>query len=81
MIIVIEYNYKRDSKSHREGERKMKATTAFYRVYRELTDENGNVVHKTPSCACKDYKTAAMRARVWGGAIYAVNKDGTETRI
>lgn len=81
MIIVIEYNYKRDSKSNREGERKMKATTAFYRVYRELTDENGNVVHKTPSCACKDYKTAAMRARVWGGAIYAVNKDGTETRI
>ena len=59
----------------------MKVTTAFYRVYRELTDENGNVVHKTPSCACKDYKTAAMRARVWGGAIYAVNKDGTETRI
>lgn len=56
-------------------------TIAFYRVYKELTDSKGNVVHKTPSCRCKDYKTAAMRARVWGGGVYAVYTDGTENRL
>ena len=54
---------------------------AFYRVYKELTDSSGNVVHKTPSCSCKDYKTAAMRARVWGGSVYVVYTDGTENRL
>lgn len=53
----------------------------FYKVYRELTDNNGNVVHKTPNCSCGNYKTAAMRARVWGGAVYAVYDDGTEARL
>lgn len=58
-----------------------KATIAFYKVYRELTDEKGNVLHKTPSCACRDYKTTQMRARVWGGTVYAIYTDGAETRL
>lgn len=56
-----------------------------YRVYKELTDENGKVVHKTPVCSTSTLKMACSMARTNAGlgevGIYEVSADGTETKI
>ena len=52
-----------------------------YLVYKELTDNNGNVVHKRPLAWSGSLKNATTHARVWGGAVYTVFEDGTEERL
>ena len=51
-----------------------------YRIYKELTDNNGNVVHKRPLAWTGSQKNACTHARVWGGTVYTVYEDGTEER-
>ena len=56
-----------------------------YRVYKELTDNNGNVVHKMPVCSTSTLKLACSMARTNAGlgevGIYEIHEDGTETKI
>lgn len=56
----------------------------FYRVYKELTDDNGNIVHKCPICSCNTLKMARSYARTNAGlgevGIYEV-ENGVETKI
>ena len=52
-----------------------------YRVYKELTDNHGNIVHKRPLAHTGSIKNAHIHARVWGGAVYIVYDDGTEERV
>ena len=60
-----------------------------YRVYTELTDNEGNIVNKTPVCSTSTLKMAYSMARTnaWLGAllggvgIYEVKPDGTEVKI
>lgn len=56
-----------------------------YRVYKELTNENGEVVHKMPVCSTATLKMACSMARTNAGfgqvGIYEINADGTETKI
>ena len=56
-----------------------------YRVYKELTNENGEVVHKMPVCSTTTLKMAFSMARTNAGlcevGIYEINADGTETKI
>lgn len=56
-----------------------------YRVYKELTNENGEVVHKMPVCSTTTLKMACSMARTNAGfgevGIYEINADGTETKI
>lgn len=57
-----------------------------YRVYKELTDNEGNVVYKTPSMRTGNFATARAHARVWSNGVmpmgvYEVYSDGTEKRI
>ena len=57
----------------------------MYHVYRLLTDEKGNVVHKTPFAVCRSLKEAGSYARAWSNGspmgIYKIEKDGSETRV
>lgn len=57
----------------------------MYRVYRLLTDENDNIVHKTPIVRTVRLKDAESYARTcsngWPMGIYMINNDGTETRV
>lgn len=57
----------------------------MYHVYRLLTDEKGNVVHKTPFAKCGSLKVAVSYARVWSNgcpmAIYEIKPDGSEVRV
>ena len=57
----------------------------MYHVYRLLTDEKGNVVHKTPFAKCGSLKAAVSYARIWSNGfpmgIYKIYKYGSETRV
>lgn len=57
----------------------------MYHVYRLLTDEKGNIVHKTPFAVCSSLKVAESYARSWSNGspmgIYKIEKDGSETRV
>lgn len=57
----------------------------MYNVYRLLTDEKGNIVHKTPVARCGILKVAVSHARVWSNGwpmgIYEVKPDGSEVRV
>lgn len=56
-----------------------------YRVYRELYDDNGNIVNKVPICSTSTLKLACSMARTNAGigpvGIYEVMPNGTEIRI
>lgn len=56
-----------------------------YRVYTELYDDNGNIVHKTPICSTSTLKLAYSMVRTNAGlmpvGIYEIKKDGTEVKI
>ena len=56
-----------------------------YRVYKELYDDEGNIVHKTPVCSTSTLKLAESMARTNAGigpvGIYEINFDGSETKI
>jgi hypothetical protein len=58
----------------------------FYRVFKELTDNNGKVVHKTPIASTGDFKIACRHARAWSNGVmpmgvYEIHADGTEKRV
>lgn len=56
-----------------------------FRVYTELYDDNGNVIHKTPICSTKTLKMACSMARTNAGlmpvGIYEIKADGSEIKI
>lgn len=56
-----------------------------YRVYKELYDDNGRIVHKMPVCSTKTLKMAYSMARTNAGigpvGIYEVHPNGTETKV
>lgn len=56
-----------------------------YRVYKELYDNEGNIVHKTPVCSTTTLKLACSMARTNAGlgpvGIYEVKPDGSEQKI
>ena len=52
-----------------------------YRIYRELNDNEGNVVHKTPIAWSGSLKNAVVHARTWGGVVDTVFDDGAEERF
>ena len=56
-----------------------------YRVYTELYDDNGNIVHKTPICSTSTLKLACSMARTNAGlfpvGIYEIKPDGTEIKV
>lgn len=57
-----------------------------YRVYKELTDENGNTVHRTPVARTGNKKTACSHARAWSNGVlpltvYEMYSDGTEKLV
>lgn len=51
----------------------------MYRIYKELTDECGNVVHKVPVARTNSLKNAVTHAKVWGNGwqmgIYEIKAD------
>ena len=57
----------------------------MYRVYRLLTDEKGNIVHRTPVVRCGSLKVAESYARTSSNgcptAVYKINNDGSETLV
>lgn len=57
----------------------------MYRIYKLLTDENGNIVHRLPVASCVSLKVAVSHARVWSNGwpmgIYEVKTDGSEVRV
>ena len=57
----------------------------MYRVYKLLTDEKGNIVHRTPVVRCGSLKVAESYARTcsngWPTAVYKINNDGSETLV
>ena len=57
----------------------------MYRVYKELTNEKGEVVHKCPMCRCTKLSVAMSQARVWSNGwpmgIYEIMADGTEVKV
>ena len=56
-----------------------------YRVYKELYDNEGNIVHKTPVCSPHSLKLAYSMARTNAGigpvGVYEIKPDGTEQKI
>lgn len=56
-----------------------------YRVYKELYDNEGNIVHKMPVCSTSTLKLACSMARTNAGfgdvGIYEIMPDGTEIKI
>lgn len=57
-----------------------------YRVYKELTNNDGEVVHKTPVARSGNLKNACTHARSWANGIlpmgvYEVYADGTERKV
>lgn len=56
-----------------------------YRVYKELYDNNGNIVHKMPVCSTSTLKRACSMARTNAGigpvGIYEIMPDGTEVKV
>ena len=57
----------------------------WYRVYKILLDNEGNVVNRTPICRVKTLNMAYSMARTNAGigdvGIYEINSDGSETRV
>jgi len=57
----------------------------MYRIYKELTNEKGEVIHKTPVARCAKLNIAVSHARVWSNGhpmgIYEIMPDGTEVKI
>jgi len=57
----------------------------MYRVYKELYDNDGNVVHKIPVCRTMTLKMAYSMARTNAGlgpvGIYKVKEDGSEVKV
>lgn len=62
-----------------------KEEKVMYRVYRELRNNEGEVIHKTPMCRCAKLEVAVMRARVWSNGwptgIYQLMPDGAEVKV
>ena len=57
-----------------------------YRVYRELTDNNGNTVHRTPVARTGIKRIACGHARAWSNGVmpntvYELYSDGTEKLV
>ena len=57
-----------------------------YRVYRELTDNNGNKVHRTPVARTGIKRIACGHARAWSNGVmsntvYELYSDGTEKLV
>ena len=56
-----------------------------YRVYKELYNNNGEIVHKTPICSTSTLKLAYSMARTNAGlgevGIYEIKPNGEEVRI
>lgn len=77
---VLLYNHSKGQ----EPERK-KGSNTMYHIYKLLTDEKGNIVHKTPVAKCGNLKTAVSHARVWSNGhpmgIYEIKPDGSEERV
>lgn len=59
--------------------------TKFYRVRRELTDNEGKIVHTSPVARCASLHAAQSHARVWANGwqmgVYAVDEKGNETKV
>lgn len=57
----------------------------MFRVYKLLTNEKGEIVHKTPVARCGSLKVALSHAKVWSNGwpmgVYKINDDGTEVRV
>ena len=57
----------------------------MYRVYKELVDNNGKVIHKTPVARCAKLSVAVSHACVWSNGwpmgIYEIKPDGTEVKV
>ena len=57
-----------------------------YRVYRELTDNNGNTVHRTPVARTGIKRIAFGHAKAWSNGVmpntvYELYSDGTEKLV
>lgn len=64
----------------------MKKQIIGYRVYRELTDNNGNTVHRTPIVRTGTKSVACGHARTWSNGVmpntvYELYSDGTEKPV
>lgn len=60
--------------------------TIGYRIYKELTDNQGNIVHRCPFARTGNLGTAIGYARAWSNGampmgIYEMYSDGTERRV
>lgn len=57
----------------------------MFRVYKELINEHGEVIHKTPVAECTTLNKAVSYARVWSNGwpmgIYQIMPDGTEIKV
>lgn len=57
----------------------------MYRVYSELVNDRGEVIHKRPVCRCTKLSVALTYARVWSNGwpmgIYEIKADGTEVKV
>lgn len=57
----------------------------MFRVYKELINERGEVIHKTPVASCAKLNIAISHARVWSNGwtmgIYKIMPDGTEINV
>ena len=57
----------------------------MYRVYKELINDKGEVIHKCPVCRCSKLNVAISHARVWANGwpmgVYQIMPDGTEVKV
>jgi len=57
----------------------------MYRIYKELVNEKGEVIHKTPVARCAKLNIAVSHARVWSNGhpmgIYEIMSDGSEVKV
>ena len=63
----------------------MEEMKKMFRVYKLLTNEKGEIVHKTPIARCAKLNVAVSHARVWSNGhpmgIYEIKPDGSEARV
>ena len=62
------------------------ANVIGYRIYKEFTDENGDVIHKRPLARTGKKEAAINYARAWCAldtitAVYECYSDGTQQQI
>lgn len=57
----------------------------MYRVYKLLTNAQGEIVHKTPVARCGSLSVALSHARVWSNGwpmgVWELKADGSEVRV